>query len=155
MTTSSDDEYVKVWNSTNGEVTNAFKSSMIKPKKGSLWIAGENGEIVYAWDDSQQQIACWMWKRQEKIWSFTTKEQLNIIKIFEKGDYIIGGSKTGMLYIWNIQSGELLTEISSHCDSIEHICISIDSSLFLTAWSNGIIKLWVLGDILSLPQGNP
>ncbi len=53
---------------------------------------------------------------------------INCIEIVEENNFLIAGDGAGFIYIWDIQSGELLTDIRAHQKGISDLI-----------WKNGII----------------
>lgn len=121
MTTAREDEYIHIWDPTNRAILMRFKEHKFKPAPNTLCTTNEYGGVVMACHDSKTQITCWQYDSQDKLMSFSTKEHITCMKVLNKGDHIVAGTKNGNLYFWNTQSGKLLAEINTHYEAISQI----------------------------------
>jgi len=60
-------------------------------------------------------------------------------------------NKTGLIYIWDIESRELQLELRGHSARISKIELSSDGNLMATASYDGSVRLWHLEDLKTLP----
>ncbi|XP_037775451.1 TAF5-like RNA polymerase II p300/CBP-associated factor-associated factor 65 kDa subunit 5L [Penaeus monodon] len=82
------------------------------------------------------------------------KSAINTMSFSPNGKYLASGSEDGTVVVWDLAGGRVMTEISSssqvnsgntasgtpHQDSIMNVCWSTDSSLLVSASSDGCVR---------------
>jgi pre-rRNA-processing protein IPI3 len=80
----------------------------------------------------------------------STWEPLLALAATPDGMYVVGGSKSGKLYIWEVASGNLLRFWDAHYSAVSVLAISDDGLAIVSAEEHAYIKVWQLGDCLDL-----
>ena len=58
------------------------------------------------------------------------------------GQWVVTGSKEGVLKVWNVASGSCVKTIAGHEGEILHCLFIKQDGFFLSAGSDGAVKLW-------------
>jgi WD40 repeat protein len=66
----------------------------------------------------------------------------------------IGGSITGVLYVWDAKSGELRRFWTAHVKKITSIVVSSCGKFIISASEDSMISVWKLGDATKLSEDN-
>ena len=69
-----------------------------------------------------------------------------LAKFSPSGDLIAEGGLDGNLYIWDADSGDLLTELTGHSGTVNELAFSADGTRIATAAEDGNVLLWATGD---------
>ncbi|XP_030571082.1 angio-associated migratory cell protein [Drosophila novamexicana] len=143
--TGSEDDRAYVWDTNNGEVLfeiTEHKDTVTETHfshDGSYLATGDiSGELlVYKVneqnDDRPILNKVWEYSMFDMAWMFWHRA----------ANVLLAGGDSGEVYVWRIPSGEckILPGHSSRCEAGE---LSGDGKKLLTAYTNGIVKLWDL-----------
>jgi WD40 repeat protein len=101
-------------------------------------------------------MCVWKWDKKECELRFPLKDQLSVFKISPAPHesttsmLCMGGSKKGVLSVWEGFSGNLIAEVeSAHFMDINDLDISIThSDMIVTGGKDSKIKVWFLANLL-------
>jgi WD40 repeat protein len=101
---------------------------------------------VLAANSQKTTMNVWRWDKKEAILRFPLKELLSVTKLSHNaGSLCLGGSKTGRLSVWEVQTGELLGEIeSAHYMDLTDLDIAPNNDLVITGGKDFKVKVWIM-----------
>lgn len=97
----------------------------------------------------------WRWDKKDPIMKFPIKDQLNIFRMsaseINSAVLCVGGSKKGLLSIWQASTGQLIAEVeSAHYMEINSLDISnANSDMIITGGKDCKVRVWLLQNLLS------
>ncbi|EPY32361.1 pre-rRNA-processing protein IPI3 [Angomonas deanei] len=68
------------------------------------------------------------------------------------GVFLLCGTVSGLILVWNLMSGQLLRKIKAHQRRITCLSLSFDSSYVASGSEDSLCKLWVLEDLVGFKQ---
>jgi WD40 repeat protein len=82
-------------------------------------------------------------------------ERLHSLSLSLNKQFLIGGTVSGRLFLWNLITGELLNVIdNAHYKAINTILFTSNDSVVITAGQDAIIHCWLLSDLISKKSTN-
>ncbi len=141
-----DDRIVKTWNVKSGEIVNtiemnfegvSFSSICFSPDGKTLATANESCNI--------------------SLWDVSTGEHKNSANFEDKGDYIvyptidivyspnskiIACAVSWLIFLWDVETGELLNTLKGHLDKINSIDFSADGKTLASSSRDDTAILW-------------
>jgi WD40 repeat protein len=110
---------------------------------------GSQGDILITAQKNSASIHIYQWNKPQSHVHCRIQEVLVSLACDPMGMYLIGGTKKGWLYCWELGTGKLLNFWQGHFKPVRRICVTQDKSPFvLTVSEDGIAKAWDLSDIL-------
>ena len=97
----------------------------------------------------------WRWDKKEPVLRFPVKDKINVFKIATQDSHIapicVGGSKKGLLTIWQANTGQLLQDTeNAHYMEINDLDISkTNSDMIISGGKDCKVKVWLLSSLLS------
>ena len=107
--------------------------------QGDLLIAAQSKSAaihVYQWHKPQSHVLCRM------------QEMITALQCDSGGTYLIGGTKKGWLYLWEIGTGKLLKFWQGHFKPVKVISFAYQDNFFVSSSEDGITKVWDISDVL-------
>jgi pre-rRNA-processing protein IPI3 len=93
-------------------------------------------------------IHLWSWGKNQLQMSFHVQEVITSLASDRYGMYLLGGSKKGMIYLWEIATGHFLTSWQAHFKDVTRIKCSSTSDYFCSSSVDGIARCWDLIHVL-------
>ena len=132
-------------------VTNLQTNSMLRTLKqntcSQFAIAATKKLLVIAQRD-QPVLKIYNWHKETPDHKMILPEVLNTICLSSDGIWLLGGSVTGKVYLWEMASGILYFAKSAHYQSVTKCAISDDQKSFVTTSADGTAHIWRFRDIL-------
>ncbi|KAG0637239.1 WD40-repeat-containing domain protein [Tuber brumale] len=141
--TIADDGKVKVWDATSGFciVTFTEHTSSVTAcefaKRGSVLFTASLDGSVRAWDLIRY--------RNFRTFTATSRLQFSTLAVDPSGEIVCAGSLDNFdIHVWNVQTGQLLEELSGHEGPIASLNFAPDGrSLASGSWDN-TVRIWSL-----------
>lgn len=113
-----------------------------------------NNHVISA-NSAKPMFHIWPINSQEQISSvrFVAPGKTNALAISPDGNYLVAGIQE-TLYIWQISSGRMLTNLSKHYQHITCIKFTDDGSHFVSAGLDGAVIVWNLAQVVSKADNN-
>ncbi|CDW75055.1 wd domaincontaining protein [Stylonychia lemnae] len=110
-----------------------------------------SGNYVLSSHTNKTTINVWRWDKKEPFLRFPLKEELSVLKQSQafSGSICIGGSKTGRIYLWQIQTGQLIGELEAHYMGISDLEASTGGDMLITGGKDGKVKVWIMEKLFS------
>eukprot|EP00064_Thunnus_orientalis_P018799 superscaffoldBa00004456_g18905 len=142
LASSSADKLIKIWGAYDGK----FEKSIVGHKLGISDVSwsSDSNLLVSASDDKTLKI----WDNNSCLKTYTghKNEKYCIFANFSVtgGKWIVSGSEDSMVYIWNLQTKEIVQKLQGHTDVvISTACHPTENIIASAALENDkTIKLW-------------
>ncbi|XP_031486087.1 protein ROOT INITIATION DEFECTIVE 3 isoform X2 [Nymphaea colorata] len=90
---------------------------------------------------ASSSVFYWPWnKSQAETRSFV--EPIKPLSSNDDGTYIIGGGRSGAIYLWEVATGRLLRRWAAHFKEVTCLIFSDDGSLIISGSEDGSVKVW-------------
>ncbi|XP_065036490.1 protein ROOT INITIATION DEFECTIVE 3-like isoform X2 [Musa acuminata AAA Group] len=134
------------WDLRSGSEQLRYRSCSSAPH-GLLSIAGRflaSSQLRDSPSSASCPIFFWSWdKPQVEVRSFPA-EPIGPLVSNSEGTYIMGGGPSGIIYLWEVASGKLLTRWHAHYRSVTCLTLSKDESLLISGSEDGSVRVWSL-----------
>lgn len=87
---------------------------------------------------------------QQPLQRSFTPELVTSCAVTSCGTFMVAGTVTGTVLLWNLLSGELIKNYKGHLRAIQCVSFSSDDSLVATASEDSVCKVWNLSTLASL-----
>lgn len=150
LVSASSDGNVNIWNphdkqsSRTPQILGTHKDYVraLALAKNANWVAsGSFDKTIKIWDIGQI--------RHSPIITFpesSVKSSIYTLSTNQSGTVIAGGSPERMIRVWDPRSGDQISQLVGHTDTVRKVIMSEDGSHMLSASSDSTIKLWSLGE---------
>ncbi|KAI3404095.2 PWP2 [Candida oxycetoniae] len=141
LVTGSDDGKIKVWDVASGfclvtftEHTSAVTQVQFA-KKGNVLFSSSLDGTIRAYDLIRF--------RNFKTFTATSRIQFNCLAVDPSGEVIVGGSHdTFEIYVWSVQTGQLLDSLTGHEGPISCLAFGQEDSTLASASWDKTIRIW-------------
>ncbi|KAI5963299.1 IPI3 [Candida pseudojiufengensis] len=135
------------------------------PRFGTCLTGIGPGERIFTCDSKRAIINVYSWGKESIDQKIPIPEALNTLHIIhhpdvsetkhKKSNYripwlLIGGSKSGKLYIWELSSGDLLCVKEAHYQGITVIKSSECKTFLITGGEDARCIIWKISDLISI-----
>ncbi|EMG48949.1 PWP2 Periodic tryptophan protein 2 [Candida maltosa Xu316] len=141
LVTGSDDGKIKIWDVQSGFCLMTFTehSSAVTQvqfaKKGQVLFSSSLDGTIRAWDLIRF--------RNFKTFTATSRIQFNCLAVDPSGEVIVGGSQdTFEIYVWSVQTGQLLDSLTGHEGPISCLTFGKENSILASASWDKTIRIW-------------
>jgi len=110
--------------------------------------SGSTSDYLCIAQAKKPSISIWSWGKAQPIMQCHVQEVMTCLESDRYGGYIIGGSKKGMLYIWEVATGALLTSWQAHFKEVTRVRCSSSSDFIGSASADGMARVWNLSAIV-------
>lgn len=93
-------------------------------------------------------ISIWSWGKAQPVMQCHVQEVMTCLESDRYGAYVIGGSKKGMLYIWEVATGALISSWQAHFKEVTRVRCSSSSDFICSASADGTARAWNLSSIV-------
>ena len=139
-------QFLRQWDRTTGQELLNFPLVSYQPNWEAWAIFSPDGRIVAT--SSNGVVMLWDVHARAMIKEplSTPEEVVNPIAFSRDGRTLAGGGKSGMLFLWDVQSHRMITNFVAHTSVVEGGDFSPDGKLFVTASYDQTLKLWDTAD---------
>lgn len=148
IVTGSDDGKIKVWDNKSGFCLMTFDehqssiTGLQYSKKGHVLFSSSLDGTIRAWDLLRY--------RNFRTFTATERIQFNCLAVDASGEIIVGGSQDKFdIFVWSVQTGQLLDSLSGHEGPISCLSFGTESSVLASVSWDKTIRIW---DIFSRTQ---
>ena len=110
---------------------------------------GSQGDLVIAAQLKSAAIHVYQWHKPQSHVLCRMQEMITSLSCDSMGTYLLGGTKKGWLYLWEIGTGKLLNFWQGHFKPVQAISCAQQNNFFVTSSEDGITKVWDICDILN------
>ncbi|EGW34541.1 uncharacterized protein SPAPADRAFT_134625 [Spathaspora passalidarum NRRL Y-27907] len=141
LVTGSDDGKIKIWDVQSGfclftftEHTSAVTGVQFA-KRGQVLFSSSLDGTIRAWDLIRF--------RNFKTFTAASRIQFNCLAVDPSGEVVCGGSQdTFEIYVWSVQTGQLLDSLSGHEGPISCLTFGRENSVLASASWDKTIRIW-------------
>ena len=109
---------------------------------------GSQGDVLIAAQSKTASIHVYQWHKPQSHVLCRMQELITALACDTMGTYLLGGTKKGWLYFWEIGTGKLLNFWQGHFKPVKTVACAQGNNFFVTSSEDGITKVWDLCDIL-------
>ena len=138
LATSSDDNTVKLWDTTTGQQiktltghTGPVRSISFSPD-GKLLATGSDDNTVKLWDTITGQ----------QINTLRHKEKLNAVSFSPNGKLLASGSQDKTVKLWDTTTGKQINTLTGHKNIVTSVSFSPDGKQLASGSFDKTVKLW-------------
>ncbi|CAK9436041.1 uncharacterized protein LODBEIA_P06020 [Lodderomyces beijingensis] len=141
VVTGSDDGKIKIWDVASGfclmtftEHTSAVTQVQFA-KRGQVLFSSSLDGTIRAFDLIRF--------RNFKTFTATSRIQFNCLAVDPSGEIIVGGSQdTFEIYVWSVQTGQLLDSLTGHEGPISCLAFGQENSMLASASWDKTVRVW-------------
>ncbi|KAL9105506.1 MAG: hypothetical protein Q9227_009336 [Pyrenula ochraceoflavens] len=141
ITTGADDGKIKIWDTSSGfhvatftEHSSGVTGSAFSKRNNVLFTSSLDGS-VRAWDMLRY--------RNFRTFTAPTRLSFSCLTIDPSGEVVCAGSQDSFeIHIWNVQTGQLLDQLSGHEGPISTLAFSPDGNTLISGSWDHTIRLW-------------
>ncbi|OLY85104.1 WD repeat-containing protein 18 [Smittium mucronatum] len=93
-----------------------------------------------------------LWTEYSSRLKFPLPEKMSCI--VSSGCWVVGGSYSGKIYVWDVTSGSLMTSWEAHYGAVTTIAISPDESAILSGGEDANLYIWLTTRVLDMTSRN-
>ncbi|NHB67917.1 nSTAND1 domain-containing NTPase [Perlabentimonas gracilis] len=125
--------------------TNRINASKFNPSTGTLFLAMADGQVLSVSESDNWQMPKQIAMIPDSNWGEVGYSEQR--KILAAGF----GNFQGAIYLWSIETGELLDVLRGHSAKITGLAFSSDGRYMASSSYDGSVRLWHLDDLNTLP----
>ena len=154
-------DQVRVIDPATGTALLSFRQSVAAPHglvtlggRGCAYRFGSRGgcdHIAVAQGD-KPAVHFWSWGREQPRLRCSLPLRLGPMAVTPDGTYLLAGSHSGRMLIWNSLTGELVQAFDAHLKAIRCIRLVKDGSRVVTGGDDADVFVWNLADLLMVYQ---
>ncbi len=132
----------------------SFKSCVAEP--GTLCCYGNtqnafsgvnsSGDYIAVSQANKPLINIYEWGKPQPLFQCHTQEI--ICSLNSRGSFLFGGTKKGNIYIWVIETGELIATWQAHFNAVKRIDTTENLQFCISVSEDGMGRAWDLSRIL-------
>lgn len=128
------------------------KTQLVNPQDGSVvrnlkshyggWAVAFSPDSQFIFSGTSQGIL--KWETSSGIWKFGGGQDKTVKSlVFSNNGRIIAGGGDGFIYLWNVESGELVHKIEdSRFGIVNSLDFSPDDSMLVSGSADGVVRIW-------------
>ncbi|QDZ20009.1 WD40 repeat domain-containing protein [Chloropicon primus] len=93
------------------------------------------------------------WGRETPAHTCYVAERVACLSADASGTYVVGGSPSGAVYLWLVETGEFLCSWKAHYRAVTHVTFLEGELVLLSAGEDALIHAWNLVDVLCQSSG--
>ena len=152
ISTSTEDKTIYLWDENTGSKIFSFEDSEIKTFIGrnQLQALGRFSEYIISIQENKNLITFFKTNSSEpfiKCNPFNDEKKDGKVTCFavaKDNQIIIFGTSIGLVYIYELSSGNIVSSFKAHSDAISCISFGVNDSCFVTTGADFFIKVFLL-----------
>ena len=151
---------VSVLDRTGSSLANNFKDCLVDT--GAFCMVGGNssfggngvcGDYLVAAQSKKPIINVYHWGKSQVHYQCHVQEITTSVAADPSGTYLLGGTKRGWMYCWELSSGKLLNSFQAHFKAITSLKCSSRGEFFISGGEDGMVRAWDIADMLNSSKG--
>jgi pre-rRNA-processing protein IPI3 len=141
---------------TGTSVCSNFKNCITEP--GAACIAGSGyssfsgsgscGDYVAVAQAKKPVIHIYQWGKPQVLHQCHVQEITTSLASDPSGCYLFGGTKRGWIYVWEVNSGALITSWQAHFKTVTKVEVVATGDYLVSASEDGMVRVWELALLL-------
>lgn len=147
ISTSKDDKKIHLWDERTGGIVYSYEDENIKTfiSKGKLAVLGVYSEYIICLQENKSMFMIW---KTDTVDTFIKcspiDENITCFKPSSDNLYLLVGTDSGKVFIYELFSGNLLSSFQPHLDKINDFEINYNSSVIVTTSRDNLIKTYLI-----------
>lgn len=145
---------------TGSMVCNNFKNCIadsgalcsIGSSSSSYSGQGSSGDFIAVAQAKKPVIHIWQWGKPQVAFQCHVQEIVTCLASDISGTFLLGGTKKGWIYCWNIGTGELLNIWQAHFKSVTRLQLSKNGQFCVSVSEDGMGRAWDMAKVLDLSE---
>ncbi len=145
---------------TGSMVCNSFKNCIadagalctIGSSSSSYSGQGSSGDYIVAAQSKKPVIHIWQWGKSQALMVCHVQEIITSLASDSTGTFLVGGTRKGWVYCWNIASGELVNIWQAHFKTVTRLYISKNGQFCISASEDGMGRAWDMSKVLDVSE---
>jgi WD40 repeat protein len=135
----SDDNTVRIWNATTGEVEADLKGhtdwvrSVAFAQDGSRVVSGSDDKTVRIWNATTGEVEAELKGHTDWVMS---------VAFAQDGSRVVSGSYDKTVRIWNATTGEVEAELKGHTNLVTSVAFAQDGSRVVSGSYDKTVRIW-------------
>lgn len=141
VVTSADDGKIKIWDVNSGFCLATFSEHQSSVTQVQF---AQRGQVLYS-SSLDGTVKAWDLLRYRNFRTFTSTERLSFqcLAVDPSGEIVCAGSQDSYeIFVWNVQTGQLLDTLSGHTGPISHLQFSKENGVLASASWDKTIRIW-------------
>ncbi|XP_050364698.1 protein ROOT INITIATION DEFECTIVE 3 [Argentina anserina] len=143
VASSSVDSDIACWDFSSGAELLRYKSCA-SPNHGLVSV----GDRFLASSQTSGSVKYWAWSKPQPDAKSSQEEPIKPLAANREGTYVVGGGKSGTIYLWEVTSGRMLKKWDAHYRAVSCLRFSDDGTMLFSGSEDGEIRVWNLVTIL-------
>lgn len=135
--------------------TSMIRQTMSLIKGGDGNDSVSNSLIGLGGKDGRALLNVWNFERESTISRLIPPVRLTTINTSPDGQYLVGGTFDGRVFLWELSTGQLLSTLECHYRSVNCLSFTKCSSCLITGSEDAGVSVWNLGRVLNNGSNNP
>jgi len=114
---------------------------------------GSGGDYLVASQSKKPVLNVYQWGKPQPHQQCHIQEITTALACEQSGTYILGGTKKGWIYCWEVGTGALLTSWQAHFKAVTKILFTTCGQFAVSCSEDGMVRAWDFAAVLSAQDG--
>jgi WD40 repeat protein len=149
VVSSSSEGCINIWDLKTSTTIQTFKQSLTNSNSIAITTRQNQLESIYSCQENKPLIHCHKASKMAVVQKCIMDETISCLKATNSGLYLIGGSASGRIYLWDIRTGDLIFQLQAHYKNITVLRIDLMDEFVYSGSEDTFIKKVPLQALLS------
>jgi pre-rRNA-processing protein IPI3 len=114
---------------------------------------GSGGDYLVASQSKKPVLNVYQWGKPQPHQQCHIQEITTALACEQTGTYLLGGTKKGWIYCWEVGTGALLTSWQAHFKAVTKILFTTCGQFAVSCSEDGMVRAWDFAAVLSAQDG--
>jgi pre-rRNA-processing protein IPI3 len=129
-------------------IADAGTSCLVGGGATSFSGVGSSGDYVAVAQSQKPAIHIYQWGKPQPLYQCHIQEITTALASDHSGRYIVGGSKKGWIYLWELSSGALIRSWQAHFKAVTCLQFTRCGTFLVSASDDGMARAWDLTELV-------